>query len=75
MAATAETQRRNIYIGIGLAFALFLAAYLLYHIRAIVLVFLLTLLFSIIISGPVDYLARKGLRRVWGTLLVLGVWL
>ena len=70
MAATAEGQRRNIYIGIGLAFALFLAIYFFYQIRAIVLVFLLTLLFSIIISGPVDYLQRKGLGRALGTLIV-----
>ena len=66
------TQRRNIYIGIGLAFALFLAMYFVYQIRTIVLVFLLTLLFSTIVSGPVDYLARKGLGRVLGTLIVLG---
>ena len=70
MAATAEAQRRNIYIGIGLAFALFLAIYFVYQIRAIVLVFLLTLLFSIIISGPVDYLQRKGVGRPLGTLIV-----
>ncbi len=69
MAATAEAQRRNIYMGIGLAFALFLAIYFVYHIRAIVLVFLLTLLFSIIVSGPVDYLQRKGIGRAWGTLI------
>jgi len=67
-----ETQRRNVYVGIGLAFALLLAIYFIYHIRAIVLVFLVTLLFSIIVSGPVDYLARKGLGRGWGTLIVMG---
>ena len=72
MAATAGTQRRNIYIGIGLAFALFLATYFVYHIRAIALVFLLTLLFSIIVSGPVDYLQRKGIGRGLGTLSVFG---
>jgi predicted PurR-regulated permease PerM len=72
LAATAEAQRRNIYIGIGLAFALFLAIYFVYQIRAIVLVFLLTLLFSIIISGPVDYLQRKGVGRALGTLIVFG---
>lgn len=72
MTTTAEAQRRNIYIGIGLAFALFLAIYFVYHIRAIMLVFLLTLLFSIIISGPVDYLQRKGVGRALGTLIVFG---
>jgi predicted PurR-regulated permease PerM len=72
LVADPEMQRRNIYIGIGLAFALFLAVYLVYQIRAVVLVFLLTLLFSVIVSWPVDYLARKGLGRGLGTLLVLG---
>lgn len=67
------TQRRNIYIGIGLAFALFLATYFVYQIRAIVLVVLLTLLFSILISGPVDYLDRRGVGRGIGTAVVLAV--
>ncbi|MCA1717632.1 MAG: AI-2E family transporter [Actinobacteria bacterium] len=72
MTTTVEEQRRNIYIGIGLIFALVLATYFVYQIRAIVLVFLLTLLFSIIISGPVDYLQRKGVGRALGTLIVFG---
>jgi predicted PurR-regulated permease PerM len=59
------------YAGIGLVFALLLTLYFVYQIRVVVLVFLLTLLFSIIVSGPVDYLSRKGLRRSWGTLIVL----
>jgi predicted PurR-regulated permease PerM len=63
---------RLMYAGIGLVFALVLAVYFLYQARVIVLVFLVTLLFSIIVSGPVDYLARRGLRRAWGTLAVLG---
>ena len=69
--SSGTTQRRNIYIGIGLAFALFLATYFVYQIRAIVLVLLLTLLFSILVSGPVDYLARKGVGRGVGTVIVL----
>ena len=73
MTADLETQRRSVYAGVGLAFALLLAVYFVYQIRAVVLVLLLTLLFSIIISRPVDYLARKGLSRVWGTLIVLGI--
>src|SRR5215211_2546276 len=60
------------YVGIGLAFALFLALYFVYQVRAVMLVLLLTLLFSVIISRPVDYLARKGLGRGLGTLIVLG---
>jgi predicted PurR-regulated permease PerM len=70
--ADPKAQRRNIYIGIGLAFALFLAVYFVYQVRAVVLVLLLTLLFSVIISRPVDYLARKGLGRGLGTLAVFG---
>ena len=73
MTADLETQRRTVYAGVGLAFALLLAVYFVYQLRAVVLVLLLTLLFSIIISRPVDYLARKGLSRVWGTLIVLGI--
>jgi predicted PurR-regulated permease PerM len=72
LTADPKAQRRNIYIGIGLAFALFLAVYFVYQVRAVVLVLLLTLLFSVIISRPVDYLARKGLGRGLGTLAVFG---
>ena len=72
MSADPKAQRRNIYVGIGLAFALFLALYFVYQVRAVMLVLLLTLLFSVIISRPVDYLARKGLGRGSGTLIVLG---
>ncbi len=72
-ASSGTTQRRNVYIGIGLAFALFLATYFVYQIRAIILVLLLTLLFSILISVPVDYLARRGVGRGIGTAIVLAV--
>ncbi len=71
--SSGTTQRRNVYIGIGLAFALFLATYFVYQVRAIILVLLLTLLFSVLISGPVDYLARRGVGRGIGTALVLAV--
>ena len=64
---------RMVYVGVGLVFAILLALYLLYQVGVeIVLVFLLTLLFSIIVSAPVDYLVRKGLKRGWATLIVLG---
>jgi predicted PurR-regulated permease PerM len=72
LSADPKAQRRNIYVGIGLAFALFLALYFVYQVRAVMLVLLLTLLFSVIISRPVDYLARKGLGRGLGTVIVLG---
>jgi predicted PurR-regulated permease PerM len=71
--SSGQTQRRNVYIGIGLTFALFLATYFVYQIRAIVLVLLLTLLLSVLVSGPVDYLARRGVGRGIGTVLVLAV--
>jgi predicted PurR-regulated permease PerM len=52
-----------IYRGIVLTFALLPGGYYIYQIRAIVMVFLLTLLFAIVLSGPVNYLARLGLPR------------
>jgi len=61
-----------VYLGIGLVFALLLAVYLVYKIAVVVLVLLVTLLLSIIISAPVDYLARRGVGRGWGTLAVFG---
>src|SRR5215210_3327058 len=62
----------GIYRGVGLVFALLLGLYFVYQIQLIVLVFLLTLLFAIVLSGPVNYLARLGLPRVLGVLAVLG---
>ena len=66
------TRMRMVYVGIGLSLAIALLSYLFYQISLIVLVFLLTLLFTIIISGPVDYLEHRGIGRGWGTLIVLG---
>ncbi|MGB3633684.1 MAG: AI-2E family transporter [Rubrobacteraceae bacterium] len=66
------SRGRTVYVGIGLVFAVLLLSYLVYKISLIVLVLLLTLLFSIIISGPVDYLEHRGVGRGWGTLMVLG---
>ena len=66
------SRGRLVYAGIGLVFAVLLLSYLVYQISLIVLVLLLTLLFSIIISGPVDYLEHRGVGRGWGTLMVLG---
>jgi predicted PurR-regulated permease PerM len=68
----AGAQRRNIYAGVGLAFGLLVAAYFFSQVREVVLTLLLVLLFSIIISGPVDFLVRKGLGRGWATLIVMG---
>ncbi|HEU4493985.1 MAG TPA: AI-2E family transporter [Rubrobacteraceae bacterium] len=67
---TART--RTVYVSIGTIFALVLASYLVYQIAVVVLVLLLTLLFSVIISAPVDYLERRGVSRGLGTLAVFG---
>jgi predicted PurR-regulated permease PerM len=69
------SQERMVYVGIGLVFALLLAGYLLYKVAVVVLVLLLTILFSIIMSAPVDYLNRRGIGRGTGTLLVLSSFL
>jgi len=50
-----------VYVGIGLVFALLVAGYFIYQIHEVVLTFLLTVLFSIIFSAPVNYLGRRGL--------------
>ena len=63
-------QGRKAYATIGLALAFLLGVYFVYPIRVVVLVFLLTLLLSTVMSAPVNYLARQGMPRVWGTLAV-----
>jgi predicted PurR-regulated permease PerM len=73
-------RTRIIYVSIGLIFALLVASYLVYQIAVVVLVLLLTMLFSVIISAPVDYLEHRGMSRGLGTLvvfggLVLGIWI
>ena len=62
---------RTVYAGIGLVFALLLGLYFVYKITGVVLAFLLTILFSIILSAPVNYLHRRGLSRTWGVLAVV----
>ena len=73
-------RKRIIYVSIGLIFALLVASYLVYQIAVVVLVLLLTMLFSVIISAPVDYLEHSGMSRGLGTLvvfggLVFGIWI
>ena len=51
--------------------ALILGIYVVFQIPSIVLLFLLTLLFAIVISGPVNYLAQMGLPRGLGVFVVL----
>ena len=62
---------RTVYGAIGLVFALLLGGYFVYKITGVVLAFLLTLLLSILLSAPVNYLHRRGLGRTWGMLAVL----
>ncbi len=58
------------YLGAGLLVAVLFAIYYVYPVRVISLVSLLTLLFAVVLSAPVDYLARRGLGRAWGLLVV-----
>jgi predicted PurR-regulated permease PerM len=57
---------------VGLVLALLLGIYFVYQIPQIVLLFLLTILFAIVLSGPVNYLAKMGLPRGAGVLVTLG---
>jgi predicted PurR-regulated permease PerM len=61
------------YTVIGLVFALLLGGYFVYRISGVVLAFLLTILLSIILSAPVNFLARRGWPRTWGVLTVMAV--
>jgi predicted PurR-regulated permease PerM len=62
---------RTAYTVIGLVFALLLGGYFAYRTTGAILAFLLTILLSIILSAPVNYLARRGLPRTWGVLAVI----
>jgi predicted PurR-regulated permease PerM len=67
------TSGRTAYTVLGLVFALLLGGYFVYRISGVVLAFLLTILLSIILSAPVNYLARRGWPRTWGFLTVVAV--
>jgi predicted PurR-regulated permease PerM len=62
---------RTAYTVIGLVFALLLGGYFAYRTSGVILAFLLTILLSIILSAPVNYLSRKALPRTWGVLAVI----
>jgi predicted PurR-regulated permease PerM len=62
---------RTAYTVIGLVFALLVGGYFAYRTTGAILAFLLTVLLSIILSAPVNYLARKGVPRTWGVLAVI----
>lgn len=59
------------YGAIGLVFALLLGGYFVYRTTGVVLAFGLTILFSIILSAPVNFLHRRGVPRTWGVLAVI----
>lgn len=61
------------YTVIGLVFALLVGGYFFYRISGVVLAFLLTILLSIILAAPVNYLARRGWPRTWGLLTVIAL--
>jgi predicted PurR-regulated permease PerM len=62
----------GIYRAVGLILALLLGLYFFYEISTIVLVLLMALLFAVVLSGPVNFLARRGITKVLGVLVVLG---
>jgi predicted PurR-regulated permease PerM len=62
---------RTAYTVIGLVFALLVGGYFAYRTTGAILAFLLTILLSIILSAPVNYLARRGIPRTWGVLAVI----
>lgn len=65
-----KTRGWGAYVGAGMVVAVPLGVYYFYPVRVIALGALLTLLFAVVLSAPVDYLARRGLRRGWGLLAV-----
>jgi predicted PurR-regulated permease PerM len=66
-----EGSGRTEYTVIGLVFALLLGGYFAYRTSGVILAFLLTILLSIILSAPVNYLARRGWPRTWGVIAVI----
>lgn len=67
-----EPKAKPRYKDIGLVFAILIGIYLIYQIPQIILLFLLTLLFAIVLSGPVNYLARLRIPRGLGIFMVFG---
>jgi predicted PurR-regulated permease PerM len=66
-----QASRSTAYTVIGLVFALLIGGYFVYRISGVVLAFLLTILLSIILAAPVNYLERRGWPRTWGVLAVI----
>ena len=66
-----KARSRLAYRVIGLLLALLIGIYFVFQIPHLMLLFLLTLLFAIVLSGPVNYLAQMGLPRGLGVFVVL----
>lgn len=69
---TGGPSGRAVYVGILLLFALAIGSYFVYQVAQVVLTLLATLLLAVILAGPVNYLARRGLRRGWAMAVVAG---
>jgi predicted PurR-regulated permease PerM len=70
--AEVKARSRLAYRVVGLVLALLLGIYFIYQIPQLVLLFLLTILFAIVLSGPVNYLARMGVPKGVGVVVTLG---
>jgi predicted PurR-regulated permease PerM len=64
---------RTVYLGIVLFVTLLVGLYFIYQVSTVVLAFLLTMLFSVVLDGPVGYLAQRGLPRSLGVLVIIVV--
>lgn len=75
MAAPKETRisPRTAYTSVVLLLALLVGLYALYQVGQIALMFALALLVAVILGGPVDFLAGRGVPRPLGALAVVGV--
>ena len=62
---------RTVYLGIVLFVTLLVGLYFIYQVSTIALAFLLTMLFSAVLDGPVGYLAQRGLLRPLGVLMII----
>ncbi|CAN5618476.1 AI-2E family transporter [soil metagenome] len=71
MTEPSSREGRRVYTVAISLLALSLGVYFIYPIRVGMLVLLSTMLLAIVLGAPVDYLARKGLSRVWATLAVI----
>jgi predicted PurR-regulated permease PerM len=69
---TGGPSGRAVYVGILLIFVLAVGSYFIHQIAQVVLALLVTLLLAVILSWPVNYLARRGLSRGLATALVAG---